>query len=80
MTVGYQADDPNNAEMGSHVEHCIEYLRLSLACGDFLVVEPNDSGWGLERQCINYQKLRNFQDSQAALYIESWADSGASPI
>lgn len=35
---------------------------------------------GLERQCINYQKLRAFQDSQAALYIESWADSGSRPI
>lgn len=80
MTVGYQADDPNNEEMESHVEHCIEYLRLSLACGDFLIVEPNDSGWGLERQCINYPKLRAFQDSQAALYIDSWADSGSAPI
>jgi hypothetical protein len=55
MTVGYQADDPNNEEMESHVEHCI-----SLTCGDFLTVEPNASGWGLERKCINDQKLRAF--------------------
>jgi len=71
---GYDANDPNNEEMESHVEHCIEYLRLSIACGDFLMVEPDSSGWGVAHECIDFEKLRDFQDAQEMLYIESWPE------
>jgi hypothetical protein len=63
-----------------HIEHCIEYLRQSIMCGDVLVVEPNSPpgsprseveddwgnplGWGITKQCINWQNLKDWQRKQ----------------
>jgi hypothetical protein len=63
-----------------HVEHCIEYLRLSIMCSDSLVVEANSPpgsppseiedpwgnplGWGITKHCINWENLQRWQRSQ----------------
>jgi len=69
---------PSNAEIiEDHLEHCIEYLRLSIMCGDGLVVESNSPlgthpslvadrwgkplGWGTTRNCINWDNLISWQ-------------------
>ncbi|KAI1395939.1 hypothetical protein F4819DRAFT_476926 [Hypoxylon fuscum] len=63
--------------VSDHMEHCIEYLRLSIMCGDGLVIESNSPpgthpslvadrwgkalGWGITRNCINWDNLMSWQ-------------------
>jgi hypothetical protein len=61
------------ADWKEHTDHCIEYLRLSITCGDFLVVEPASPpetppeltagglGWGVVHDCIDFNGLRKWQ-------------------
>ncbi|KGO46258.1 Protein of unknown function DUF3328 [Penicillium expansum] len=56
-----------------HTDHCFEYLRLSITCGDFLVMEPASPpgtapeltagglGWGVVHECIDFDALRKWQ-------------------
>ncbi|KAJ5971426.1 uncharacterized protein N7479_001344 [Penicillium vulpinum] len=56
-----------------HTDHCFEYLRLSITCGDFLVLEPASPpgtspeltagglGWGVVHECIDFDALRKWQ-------------------
>ncbi|KAG0154605.1 hypothetical protein PDIDSM_173 [Penicillium digitatum] len=56
-----------------HTDHCFEYLRLSITCGDFLVMEPASPpgtspeltagglGWGVVHECIDFNALRKWQ-------------------
>jgi Mycotoxin biosynthesis protein UstYa len=84
MTHGYDPEDPENEDWRIHVDHCIEYLRLGITCGDFLVVEPDSPpgtpveltvdglGWGVTHECINFERLLAWQKEQELLYVESW--------
>ena len=77
---------PEDADFGDwliHVDHCFEYLRLSITCGDFLVFEPDSPpgtpealtvdnlGWGVTHSCINFDRLLEYQSHQAELYNQS---------
>lgn len=69
--------DDGKDQAAYHVEHCIEYLRQSIMCGDSLVVESNSPpgsppsevtdkwgkllGWGITKQCINWENLIAWQ-------------------
>ncbi|KAJ5189109.1 Protein of unknown function DUF3328 [Penicillium cf. griseofulvum] len=61
------------ADWKEHTDHCFEYLRLSITCGDFLVMEPASPpgtppeltagglGWGVVHECIDFDALRKWQ-------------------
>ncbi|KAK3681698.1 hypothetical protein B0T22DRAFT_300091 [Podospora appendiculata] len=67
-----------------HVEHCFEYLRVGISCGGDLIIEGNSpikvgeghatsvTGWGVEHDCINFERLREFQIEQEAKYNATW--------
>lgn len=66
-----------------HVDHCFEYLRLSFTCGTFMVLEPDSPpgtplaltvdglGWGVTHQCINFERLLQYQEEQVQLYHQT---------
>ncbi|KAK2040048.1 hypothetical protein LZ31DRAFT_475432 [Colletotrichum somersetense] len=76
--------DDGKKQAAYHFEHCVEYLRLTIMCGDSLVVEANSPpgspaseavdawgkplGWGITKQCINWENLRQWQRYQ----LEAW--------
>ncbi|KAH7028213.1 uncharacterized protein B0I36DRAFT_205408, partial [Microdochium trichocladiopsis] len=67
-----------------HVEHCFEYLRQGISCGGDLVIEGSSpikvgrghatsvTGWGVEHECIDFERLRQFQIDQEAKYNMTW--------
>lgn len=67
-----------------HVEHCFEYLRQAISCGGDLVIEGSSpikvgkghatsvTGWGVEHECIDFERLRQFQIDQEAKYNMTW--------
>lgn len=67
-----------------HVEHCFEYLRQAISCGGDLIIEGESpirvgtghatsvTGWGVEHDCINFNKLLEFQKLQEARYNQTW--------
>lgn len=72
---------------GAHMEHCFEYLRLSISCGSPFTVEGSSpladprghgliastvTGWGIEHDCINYEAMRTFQINQEKQYNQTW--------
>ncbi|EFX06487.1 hypothetical protein CMQ_6808 [Grosmannia clavigera kw1407] len=75
---GFTADDIDLATV--HIEHCVEYLRLSIMCGDNFTLEPgsppgtpsseafdkwgNPLGWGITKNCVNWENLRYWQAVQ----------------
>ena len=79
----YSLEDPDAEDWLIHVNHCFEYLRLGITCGDFLILEsdspPNTPaaltvdglGWGVTHQCINFDRLLAFRRSQEALYNQT---------
>lgn len=69
------------------MEHCFEYLRLSISCGSPFTVEGSSpladprghgliastvTGWGVEHDCINYEAMRTFQINQEKQYSQTW--------
>jgi Mycotoxin biosynthesis protein UstYa len=72
------------ADWAAHVDHCFEYLRLSVMCGDTLMMEGgsprgsppewrvdawgNPLGWGNRRECIDWEALVDWQGDMAAEY------------
>jgi len=78
------------ADTAYHVEHCIEYLRMTIMCGDGWVVEPNSPpgtppglktdpfghpiGWGGARNCVNWDALTTWQKLQLDAYVHSWKE------
>ena len=78
------ADDEANALY--HTEHCVEYLRLTIMCGESMVVETNSPpgtpeelvndrwgnplGWGTHRECINWDALVTWQGEQ----LQKWKE------
>jgi hypothetical protein len=83
---GYDPNDSFAEDWYIHVEHCIEYLRLGITCGDLLVVEADSPpgtpveltkdglGWGVTHYCIDFERLVMFQEDQKMLYNQSWQD------
>ncbi|KAL1617125.1 hypothetical protein SLS56_011128 [Neofusicoccum ribis] len=69
----------------THVEHCFEYLRLSIMCADYMVLEPDSPpgspeeyaadglGWGVVHKCIHWDKLIKYQEEQVRLYNSTWS-------
>ncbi|EFY84300.1 hypothetical protein J3458_019985 [Metarhizium acridum] len=67
-----------------HMDHCIEYLRMTIMCGGNWVIEPNSPpgtpdelrrdpfdhplGWGGIRQCVNWDSLMAWQKQQLDAY------------
>ena len=76
--------DPDAKKWVVHVDHCFEYLRQAISCGTDLVVEgaspikvghgtaTSVTGWGVEHQCIDFERLRSFQIDQERRYNETW--------
>lgn len=80
----YSPDAADSADWLTHIDHCFEYLRLGVTCGDFLVVEPDSPpgtppaltvdglGWGVTHSCMNFDRLVEYQSYQLGLYNETW--------
>ncbi|KAI8626508.1 hypothetical protein F5Y19DRAFT_218600 [Xylariaceae sp. FL1651] len=76
--------DPDAFKWKVHVEHCFEYLRQGISCGGDLIIEGNSpilvghghatsvTGWGVEHDCIDFDRLRQFQIEQEAKYNRTW--------
>ena len=76
--------DPDAFKWKVHVEHCFEYLRQGISCGGDLIIEGSSpinvgkghatsvTGWGVEHDCIDFDRLREFQIDQEAKYNETW--------
>ncbi|KAH7032168.1 hypothetical protein B0J12DRAFT_713740 [Macrophomina phaseolina] len=68
-----------------HLDHCWEYLRLGISCGGDLMIEPYSpspsdatliTGWGVEHECIDFERLRQYQIEQERKYNETWQTPG----
>ncbi|KKY18661.1 hypothetical protein UCDDS831_g05943 [Diplodia seriata] len=76
--------DPDAFKWKVHVEHCFEYLRQGISCGGDLIIEGSSpinvgaghatsvTGWGVEHECIDFERLRRFQIDQEAKYNQTW--------
>jgi hypothetical protein len=79
------SESPLNADWITHLEHCFEYLRLSITCGDYMVLEsdspPGSPGdywkdglsWGVVHSCIDWGQLIEFQ-TQVVAYNKTWSE------
>ncbi|KAK3331750.1 hypothetical protein B0T19DRAFT_380258 [Cercophora scortea] len=75
---------PIDADWLTHIEHCFEYLRLSVMCADYMTFESDSPagspeeyvrdnlGWGVVHSCINWDALMRFQRDQVRLYNSTW--------
>lgn len=80
------SESPLNADWITHLEHCFEYLRLSITCGDYMVLEsdsppgsPEDYwkdglSWGVVHSCIDWDRLIGFQTQQVVAYNKTWSE------
>ncbi|KAK3681699.1 hypothetical protein B0T22DRAFT_494703 [Podospora appendiculata] len=78
------SDTPIDADWLTHIEHCFEYLRLSVMCADYMTFESDSPagspeeyvrdnlGWGVVHSCINWEALMGFQRDQVRLYNSTW--------
>lgn len=78
------ADTPIDRDWIDHLEHCFEYLRLSIQCGDFMTLESDSPpgspreywedglSWGVVHSCIDWDGLLEFQHHQVAAYNRTW--------
>ncbi|EMF12709.1 uncharacterized protein SEPMUDRAFT_45138 [Sphaerulina musiva SO2202] len=69
----------------THVEHCFEYLRLSITCGDNMVFESDSPpgspkefwedglSWGVVHSCMDWEGLMEWQEQQLVLYNSTWS-------
>lgn len=67
-----------------HLEHCFEYLRLSIVCADYMTLESDSPpgspeeytkgnlGWGVVHSCINWERLMEYQREMVAVYNGTW--------
>ncbi|RYP57808.1 hypothetical protein DL769_009258 [Monosporascus sp. CRB-8-3] len=71
-----------------HMDHCIEYLRMSIMCGGSWDVESSSPpgtptelridpfghpiGWGGIRNCVNWDTLMTWQKGQVEAYKKTW--------
>ena len=78
------ADTPLDKDWIEHVEHCIEYLRLSIMCADYMTMETDSPpgspkeywegglSWGVVHSCIDWDALIDFQGEQVKRYNATW--------
>ena len=75
-----QASADDDAQAAYHFEHCLEYLRQGIMCGDNFEIEGaspagsppeevadawgNPLGWGVTKNCVNWDNLMSWQRSQ----------------
>ena len=68
----------NGVDRPSHVAHCFEYLRQALMCCADSSLEPFKAppggfpGMGFERQCRDYQGLKNWAEDWRVMESESF--------
>ncbi|PYH83785.1 hypothetical protein BO82DRAFT_331034 [Aspergillus uvarum CBS 121591] len=69
-----------------HVNHCFEYLRQSVLCGNAIFeiegytplfvpdegVATTVSGWGVEHECVDYDAISRFQIDRERQYNRTW--------
>ncbi|KAJ4399069.1 hypothetical protein N0V85_006127 [Neurospora sp. IMI 360204] len=67
-----------------HLEHCFEYLRLSIMCADYMTLESDSPpgspeeytkgnlGWGVVHSCINWERLIEYQREMVGVYNGTW--------
>ena len=79
------AKTPIDEDWITHLEHCFEYLRLSITCADYMVFETDSPpgspeeywkdglSWGVVHSCVDWEGLMKFQAGQVALYNSTWA-------
>ncbi|CCC14935.1 hypothetical protein SMACR_07667 [Sordaria macrospora] len=70
-----------------HLEHCFEYLRLSIMCADYMTLESDSPpgspeeytkgnlGWGVVHSCINWDRLMEYQREMVGVYNGTWDGS-----
>lgn len=68
----------------THLEHCFEYLRLSIVCADYMILESDSPvgspeeytkdglGWGVVHSCIDWEGLMGFQREMVGEYNKTW--------
>ncbi|GIZ43941.1 hypothetical protein CKM354_000715000 [Cercospora kikuchii] len=78
------AKNPEDEDWIEHVEHCIEYLRYSITCADYMVLESDSPpgsppefyegglAWGVVHSCINWERLMQWQRNQLEAYNRTW--------
>ena len=70
------ADFDVGIERHPHVGHCFDYIRLSLLCAADSNLEPKNENvnanpdWGFERQCRNYEEVKEWAETWRAFDIE----------
>ncbi|KAL1632403.1 hypothetical protein SLS56_003645 [Neofusicoccum ribis] len=69
-------DGKNNSTV---TDYCVEYLRLTVMCGEYWAVEPHvpesdgeelytaEFGWGLTHSCVDWKELDGWRESQLGL-------------
>jgi hypothetical protein len=79
------ADTPIDKDWITHVEHCFEYLRLSITCADYMTLETDSPpgspeefwkeglSWGVVHSCIDLEGLMRFQEDQLIAYNRTWS-------
>ena len=79
------ADTPIDRDWIDHLEHCFEYLRLSITCGDYMTLESDSPpgspreywedglSWGVVHSCIDWGRLMQFQEDQLLAYNNTWS-------
>ncbi|KAI5815369.1 hypothetical protein BZA77DRAFT_316433 [Pyronema omphalodes] len=80
----YSPSDADAEAWQEHIDHCVEYLRLGITCGDLLVVEPDSPegtseeftkgnlGWGAVHQCMDWERLIGWQREQERVWNGTW--------
>ncbi|KAK3401313.1 hypothetical protein B0T20DRAFT_430216 [Sordaria brevicollis] len=67
-----------------HLEHCFEYLRLSIMCADYMTLESDSPpgspeeytkgnlGWGVVHSCVDWDRLVGYQREMVGVYNATW--------
>ncbi|EKG22578.1 hypothetical protein MPH_00046 [Macrophomina phaseolina MS6] len=75
---------PIDSDWITHLEHCFEYLRLSITCGDYMAFETDSPpgspeeywkdglSWGVVHSCMDWDALMKWQERQVVLYNSTW--------
>ncbi|KAK0608983.1 hypothetical protein DIS24_g12615 [Lasiodiplodia hormozganensis] len=79
------AKTPIDEDWIRHLEHCFEYLRLSVTCADYLTFESDSPpgspeeywkdglSWGVVHSCVDWNALMGWQRSQVVAYNATWS-------
>lgn len=80
------ASNPLDMDWIDHMEHCFEYLRLSVTCGDYMTFETDSPpgspreywedglSWGVVHSCIDWDALMDWQHKMVVAYNQTWAE------